>query len=104
MVKKTLNPTWDQVIEFKGVLRDLLAKPLELHCYDEDRAYHKTLAASRETTWAPPQLLQAKGIDVWTVKESKVDGHLFGKGSSINVQYLQSDEVESGVTRCLLPA
>jgi hypothetical protein len=47
VVKKTLNPTWDQVIEFKGVLRDLLAKPLELHCFDEDRAYHKTLAALR---------------------------------------------------------
>jgi len=30
VVKKTLNPTWDQEIEFKGVLRDLLAKPLEL--------------------------------------------------------------------------
>ena len=65
VVKKTLNPTWDQVIEFKGVLRDLLAKPLELHCFDEDRAYHKTLAASRETTSrAQPRLLQAKGIDV----------------------------------------
>ena len=35
-ISKTLNPTWDEAFEFRGVLRELLATPLQLECYDAD--------------------------------------------------------------------
>ena len=37
VVKKTLDPEWDEVLEFDGTLRDFLAQPLLLKVYDWDR-------------------------------------------------------------------
>merc|ERR1712110_590927 len=35
-IKKTLDPQWDESFEFKGVVKDLLSQPLQLHVFDHD--------------------------------------------------------------------
>ena len=35
-IKRTLNPDWDQKLEFAGVLEDLTAEPLCIEVYDQD--------------------------------------------------------------------
>ena len=36
VVKRSLEPTWDETFKFVGVLRELLAEPMQLHCLDRD--------------------------------------------------------------------
>ena len=35
-IKKNLNPRWDEGFEYKGVLKDLVAEPMQLHAFDYD--------------------------------------------------------------------
>ena len=35
-IQKSLEPVWDERFDFKGVLGDLIQKPLLLNCYDND--------------------------------------------------------------------
>ena len=37
VVKRTLDPEWDEVLEFEGALRDFLSRPLLLKVYDWDQ-------------------------------------------------------------------
>lgn len=36
VVKKTLDPSWEEEFTFRGVLRELCAAPLQLHAFDHD--------------------------------------------------------------------
>ena len=36
VIYKNLNPNWSEVFRFTGVLKDLIAEPLRLRCYDKD--------------------------------------------------------------------